>query len=84
MAERQEKAECQGVVTKDGGHAKLQGQYAKRRKPGKKLLERILNGWIRKRVEQELGEDKRGIKDGRGTTEWMFALSHMVEKRLEI
>ena len=28
--------ECQGVVTKDGGQAKLQRQYAKGRKPGKK------------------------------------------------
>ena len=37
MQERQERAECQGVVTKDGLQAKLQRQYAKRRKPGKKL-----------------------------------------------
>ena len=28
--------ECQGVVTKDGGQAKLQRQYGKRRKSGKK------------------------------------------------
>ena len=34
MEEHRERVECQGVVTKDGGQAKL--QYAKRRKPGKK------------------------------------------------
>ena len=37
VEEHREKAECQGVVTKDGGQARLQRQYAKRRKPGKKL-----------------------------------------------
>ena len=37
MDEHQKRAECQGVVTKDGGQARLQRQYAKRRKPGKKL-----------------------------------------------
>ena len=37
MEEHQERAECQGVITKDGGQAKLQKQYAKRRKPGKKF-----------------------------------------------
>ena len=30
------KTECQGVVTKDGGQARFQRQYAKRKKPGKK------------------------------------------------
>ena len=37
MEEHQERSECQGVVTKDGGQARLQRQYAKRRKFGKKL-----------------------------------------------
>ena len=37
VEEHQERAECQGVVTKDDGQARLQRQYAKRRKPGKKL-----------------------------------------------
>ena len=36
MQEHRERADCQRVVTKDGGQAKLQRQYAKRRKPGKK------------------------------------------------
>ena len=34
MQEHRERADCQGVVTKD--EATLQRQYAKRRKPGKK------------------------------------------------
>ena len=35
VEEHQERAECQGVVIKDGGQARLQRQYAKRRKPRK-------------------------------------------------
>ncbi|KAI0231117.1 hypothetical protein LSAT2_018516 [Lamellibrachia satsuma] len=37
VEEHRKMAECQGVVTKDGGQARLQRQYVKRRKPGKKL-----------------------------------------------
>ena len=47
VEEHQERAECQGVVTMDGAEARLQSQYAKRRKPGKKLRspkERKLTG----------------------------------------
>ena len=47
-----------------------------------KLLERILDGRIRKRVEQELGEEQRGFRKGTGKTDGMFALRQMVEKRL--
>jgi len=39
-----------------------------------KLLERILDVRIRKKVEQELGEEQQGIRKGRGTTDGMFAL----------
>ena len=49
-----------------------------------KLLERILDGRIRKKVEQELGEEQQGFRKGRGTTDGMFALRQMVEKRLEM
>ena len=49
-----------------------------------KLLERILDGRIRKRVEQELGEEQHGIRKGRGTTDRMFALRQLAEKRLEM
>ena len=38
-----------------------------------KLLERILDGRIRKRVEQELGEEQHGFRKGSGTTDGMFA-----------
>ena len=37
VEEHRERAECQGVVTKGGGKARLRRQYEKRRKPGKKL-----------------------------------------------
>ena len=47
-----------------------------------KLLERTLDGRIRKRVEQELGEEQQGFRKGRGTTDRMFALRQLVEKRL--
>ena len=49
-----------------------------------KLLEMILDGWIRKRAEQELGEEQQGFRKGRGTTDGMFVLRQMVEKRLEM
>ena len=42
-----------------------------------KLLERILDGRIRKRVEQGLGEEQQN-KKGRGTTYEMFALKQEV------
>ena len=37
VEEHRERAECQGVVIRDGGQARLQRQYAKRSKSGKKL-----------------------------------------------
>ena len=49
-----------------------------------KLLESILDGRIRKKVEQELGEEQQGFRKGRGTTDGMFALRQMVEKRMEM
>ena len=49
-----------------------------------KLLKRILDVRIRKKIEQELGEEHQGFRKGRGTTDRMFALRQMVEKRLEI
>ena len=36
VKEHRERVVCQGVITKDGGQAKLHRPYAKRRKPGKK------------------------------------------------
>ena len=49
-----------------------------------KLLERILDGRIRKRVEQELGEGQQGFRKGRGMTDGMFVLRQLVEKMLEM
>ena len=49
-----------------------------------KLLERILDGRIRKGVEQELCEEQHGFRKGRGTTDGMFALKQLGEKRLEM
>ena len=42
-----------------------------------KLLERILDGRIRKRVEQELGEEQQGFRKGRWATDGMFALRQL-------
>ena len=49
-----------------------------------KLLERILDGRIRKRVVQAFGEEQQGFRKGRWTTDGMFALRQLVEKRLEM
>ena len=49
-----------------------------------KLLERTLDGRIRKRVEQEFGEEQQGFRKGKGTTDGMFALRQLVEKWLEM
>ena len=49
-----------------------------------KLLERILDVRIRKKVEQELGEEQQGFKRDRGTTYGMFAFRQMAEKMLEM
>ena len=48
-----------------------------------KLLERILDKKLREIVEQELGEEQLGFRKGRGTTDGMFSLRQLVEKRLE-
>ena len=38
---------------------------------------------LRERVEHELGEEQLGFRRGRGTTDVMFSLRQLVEKRLE-
>ena len=38
---------------------------------------------MRERVEHEFGEEKLGFRKGRGTTDGMFSLRQLVEKRLE-
>ena len=43
-----------------------------------------MDGTIRKKVEQELGEEQQGFRKGRGTTDGMFALKQLIEKRLEM
>ena len=49
-----------------------------------KLLERTLDGRIRKRVEQGFGEEQQGFGKGKGKTDGMFALRQLIEKRLEM
>ena len=49
-----------------------------------KLLERVLDVMIRKRVECEIGEEQQGFRKGRGTTEVVFILRQQVEKRPEV
>ena len=48
-----------------------------------KLLEMILDKRFRERVEQELGEEQPGFRKGRETTDGMFSLRQLVEKRLD-
>ena len=50
----------------------------------RKLLERVLDARIRRRVECDVGEEQQGFRKGRGTADGMYVLRHMVEKRLEV
>ncbi len=49
-----------------------------------KLLERVLDVRIRRRVEGDFGEKQQGFGKGRGTADEMYVLRQMVEKRLEV
>ena len=49
-----------------------------------KLLERVLEARIRRRVECDFGEEHQGFMKGRGTADGMYILRQMVEKRLEV
>ena len=49
-----------------------------------KLLERVLDARIRRRVEGDFVEEQQGFRKGRGTTDGMYVLRQMVEKRLEV
>ena len=48
-----------------------------------KLLERVLDARIRRRVG-DFGEVQQGFRKGRGTTDGMYVLRQMVEQRLEV
>ena len=49
-----------------------------------KLLARVLEARIKRRVEGEFGEEQQGFGKGRGTANGMYVLRQMVKKRLEI
>ena len=49
-----------------------------------KLLERVLDARIRRRVEGDFGEEQQGFRKGRGTAAGMYILRQMVEKRLQV
>ena len=49
-----------------------------------KLLERILDGRMRKRVNMEIRKEKQGFRKGRGMMDGMFTLRQLVDKRLEV
>ena len=49
-----------------------------------KLLERVLDARIRRRVECDFREEQQGFMKGRGTADGMYVLRQMVEKRLEV
>ena len=48
-----------------------------------KMLERILDGRIRRIVECEMGEEQQGFRRWRGTADGMSTLRQLVEKKLE-
>ena len=48
-----------------------------------KLLERMLDGRIRKKIECEIGEEQQGFRKGRGTTDGLSTLRQFVEKKLK-
>ena len=50
---------------------------------GMKLLERILDKRMRVVIEGQIGEEQQGFRPGRGTTDGMFAIRQVIEKRME-
>ena len=48
-----------------------------------KLLQMILDMRMSDRVEHELGDEQLGFRKVRGTTDGLFSLGQLVEKRLE-
>ena len=48
-----------------------------------KVLERVLDGRIRRIVECEMGEEQQGFRRGRGMADGMFTLRQLVEMSLE-
>ena len=48
-----------------------------------KLLEMILDMRMSDRVEHESGDEQLGFRKVRGTTDGLFSLGQLVEKRLE-
>ena len=49
-----------------------------------KLLERVLDAMIRRRIEGDFGEEQQVFREGRGTVDGMYVLRQMVDKRLEV
>ena len=49
-----------------------------------KLLERVLDAMIMRRVEVDFGEEPQGFQKGRGAADGMYVLRQMVEKRLGV
>ena len=49
-----------------------------------KLLERVLDASIKRRVEADVVEEQQGFRKGRGTADGMYILRQMVENRLEV
>ena len=48
-----------------------------------KVLERILDGMIRRIAECEIGVEQQGFRRGRGTADGMFTLGQLLGKKLE-
>ena len=49
-----------------------------------KLMGRVLDARIRRRVEGDFGEEQQGFRKRRRTADGIYVLRQMVEKRLEV
>ena len=48
-----------------------------------KLLERVSDGRMRKKIECEIGEEQQGFRKGRGTTHGLFTLRQLGRRKLK-
>ena len=72
---------------KNGGHANCPSLEEDMKVPSyltsQSHHERFLDGRIRKRVEQEQGEEQQRLRQSRGKTDDTFRLRQLVEKMLQ-
>ena len=75
---------CSGKTKRTDNISIVQGHYAPILNHVMKVLERILDGRIRKSMEMEIGEEQQGFRKDRGTKDVMCTLRQLVKKRWEV